>query len=185
MPLVPQTSAGLSTADSYVTRDEANTYFAGRGAPAEWTALTDVDDGGRDAALRYALRTLDARYAWRGSLVNFGPPRQSTAWPRYAVIDNEGASISVDAGGTPVIPELVKQAQIELALAHAKAAVNEVLARGGRIESATIGPMSVKFSEGAPVVATYPYVDWLLRDFATPVDAGGGWGETQLIFGAP
>lgn len=175
MALIPEDGTGLPNADTYVDLAAALAYFQNHGSPAKWTALTDAM---RESALRYAVRWLDSSYSWPGGRLT---TTQSLEWPRAWAFARGGSYTGVVVGQNPGVlygeelvgvPQLVKDAQCEFALAHVTSgALNAVLARGGLIESAALGPMSVKFAADAPAEAAYNYVDGLLSRIAARLDA--------------
>lgn len=154
MPLIVEDGTGLATADSYLSEAAADAYFSDHGSPAKWTAATAPD---KDAALRYAATYLNA-YVWVGSVFN---RIQALAWPRNGAYDAEGRIL--DTG----VPQRVKDAQCELALAHLSKSISAPLSRGGRIKAVKAGSVEVQYADGAPGVPTYPGVEDLLRGLAT------------------
>lgn len=107
------TTIGSASANSYVTLDEAASYFADRVGGESWADVGDV----QARALLTACKRLD-RLNWLGSRVT---TTQALAWPRYGVQKPDGtASIGygiADYYLTTEIPQPVKDAQCELAFA--------------------------------------------------------------------
>lgn len=171
--LTVETGSGSASADSYVSRTAANTYFANHGAPALWTALSDIDDGGRDSALRYATRFIDSRYSFRGTIVSL---TQALSLPTTGNFDELGRNLSTWA---TLYWIYLLPATCELALYHATAALNASLARGGLISSVSLGggAVAVSFADYAPAGSTYPFVDELFLKMATI----GGGRQSRLI----
>lgn len=95
-----EASVGSGTANSYVTLEVANSYFAGRMDAGAWTA---ADDATRERALLMAARLLE-RPRWHGARMTVG---QALSWPR------SGAPGCADG----VIPPAIADAQCEEALA--------------------------------------------------------------------
>lgn len=85
--------------NSYITVDEADSYFEGRLYSDKWETAQAPD-----RALVMAARLLDTQISWAGRPVS---DNQAMAWPRVGVRD-----VLPD-----VIPTAVKAAQAELALA--------------------------------------------------------------------
>jgi len=107
------TTIGSASANSYVTQDEAETYFAARLNVSAWTTAED----NRDKALLQAARQLQNEN-WLGSRVD---STQAMAWPRVGVekADSAGSDYGYGYGEqylTTEIPQRVKDAQCELAL---------------------------------------------------------------------
>lgn len=147
---------GLAAADSYVSLTDATTYFTNHGSPAAWTAATDAT---KESALRYAARWLDARYPWLSSTYNVTTP-QALAWPRWSFVDMKGRTIATG------VPQVVKDAQCEAALAHLSTSLASPLDRGGSISEVQVGPIDVKYSPGAASSRTFAYIDALVSDVA-------------------
>jgi hypothetical protein len=163
MALVVENGTGLSTAESYVSADDADTYLVARGAPATWEAASDVK---RQQALRVATEWLDARmmYRWLGQVVSAS---QALAWPRAGVYDINDVYVASDA-----VPTAVERATAEAAAAFIEDAssLQPGNADAGDVEVETVKLGSVthtrelRSSSGAPqVIAT---VDSILRKLA-------------------
>lgn len=168
------TTPGDANADSYVTTDAADAYFAARGITA-WTGDTTA----KENALRRATGYLDNQYRgrWIGIRTNIN---QSLGWPRadgtrdqyhatylYALMDIDGVLIDVNS-----VPVQVQTAAIEAALLALTGAVLEpTLARGGQIKSISkgVGPLnkSITYADGAPAVDRYLVIEGLLRGLVT------------------
>jgi hypothetical protein len=155
--------SGMANADAYVSLADALTYFTGHGSPAVWTAATEAQ---KESAIRYATLWIDGRYQWPGTIVSSS---QALAWPRSGVIDGEGRSVASDS-----LPARLVQATCEAALEHLSNALNEILARGGGVQSETVGPISVSYFQSASAGRTFPYIDSLLKLIAYPRMAGIG-----------
>lgn len=102
---VVETGAGLATATSYVSADEANDYFeVNADAAADWFTL---DDDKRELYLAWATRLLDQKTDWKGYPAT---ATQALRWPRTGVTTRDGVAI-----GSNVIPINLRQATAELA----------------------------------------------------------------------
>lgn len=156
MALTVETGAIVANADSYISRADADTYATNHGN----TSWASVSADNRDAALRYATKWIDGRYSWPGSIVD---DDQVLAWPREGVTDAEGRIIAITE-----IPQVLKDAVCEAAFAHVAEALNEILSRGGEIESVKAGPVEVTFKSSAPPSRTFPFIDSILRILAFP-----------------
>jgi len=119
------TTIGGSTSNSYVTIDEAQTYFDSRLGSELWMNLSEADNKLR--ALIQAANRLQVEN-WLGNRV---ASAQRLAWPRVDVVKVDavgvgwgyGTSYAWGPGYTEYyqsteIPQQVKDAQCELALAY-------------------------------------------------------------------
>lgn len=96
-------SVGTETANSYVTVEEADAYFADRSGSANWETIVD-----KEARLITASRLLDWYLSFKGSKVSFS---QSMQFPRYGMV-----SVSGNEYPSTLIPNEVKFAVFELTL---------------------------------------------------------------------
>jgi len=94
-----------SDANSYVTRADADAYFADRMHSSAWTAL---DDAVKDSLLVTSSQMLDWYINWKGDKATVA---QSMQWPRTGAIRPDGTEIDDD-----VLPPEVKTAVYEQAL---------------------------------------------------------------------
>lgn len=94
--------------NSYVTADGAEDYFSDRLYSTAWTDATTAQ---RERALVMAARAMDGQN-YAGSVTN---DSQAMAWPRSGVYDRERRAID-----SAVVPQAVKDAQCEVALALLK-----------------------------------------------------------------
>ncbi len=118
------TTVGDSTANSFVDDEYADDYFEATGRLSEWQTATNGDP---DAALLYAMTFLES-LNWRGYRVD---EEQALQWPRsssypwYGYVTGSGGTIGLVDGfsrnwPSNDIPEPIKKAQCELALAYLK-----------------------------------------------------------------
>jgi len=130
------TVGGVSS-DSYVSRDDADAYWANRGSPVAWTSLTSDE---KDAALRYATEWLDSNYSWYSTICT---TTQALGFPRNSWFDSEGRTIM----GCGVIPTKIKNATCEMALQH----INENLYSTERegLKSQSFGDASETYSSSS------------------------------------
>src|SRR5690606_31374425 len=99
---------GAPDANSYVTLEEADEYVAGLAGPSA-RAWEQLDTDAKRRALLTATRRLDQEdYAGRKA-----SNAQALKWPRVGVRDEDGRVYPSD-----VVPEVVKNAQVELALGY-------------------------------------------------------------------
>lgn len=97
-------TVGDSAANSYVTTDEADTYFEDRLFSSAWAS----NPNDQEPALIMATRLIDARVAFTGAVAS---GTQALAWPRSGMFTRHGVAIPLDE-----IPSDLKAATLELAL---------------------------------------------------------------------
>lgn len=149
MSLILEDGIGRADANSYADLAFADGYHAPRGR-AGWAAAAAEE---REAALIKATDYLDAVYDFRGDRER---SEQALAWPRFCAEDDAGRRM---AG----VPDAVRRACAELAL---RALTEDLLpdeARGGRVTSETLGPISTTYDADAPAGTLRRLVDGLLR----------------------
>jgi hypothetical protein len=106
MPLIVEDGTGVATANSYVTLEEADTYFETHPYYADnWAGLGTPD---KENLLTAASLQLDGLINWRGFISS---DTQGLGWPRTGVIDNEGRVIADN-----IVPRPVKIATFEMAM---------------------------------------------------------------------
>ena len=130
--------APVLNTNSYVTVDEADSYFETRIDSANWTA---ADDEIKESALVTATDLVDDN-AWIGSAVSSS---QALAWPRNNATYYDtrmGTSITI---GSTIVPDQVKEAVYEQALHLVD---NEDLLQGKTqtFESISVGSISISDS---------------------------------------
>jgi len=109
MALTVEDGTGLSTADSYLSQANADTYIANHGNSTDWSGATSDQ---KDEALRLATQWLDLTYGqrWKGIRSNSD---QALDWPRSGVSDRDGRAIDTDE-----LPQKLLDATAEMALRH-------------------------------------------------------------------
>ena len=167
MSLIVETGSGSTTAESYISVAEADTYHAANGAPASWTAASTAD---KESALRQATAYLDDRYAyqWRGTRAH---EEQALRWPRTAVYDDDGFYVSSSS-----IPERLGRAVAVVALALIDG--TELYANqtnGGEVveKSVTVGSIAITkvFAGSQSSQPTFPEARALLAGLIDPPGA--------------
>jgi len=96
-------TVGSASANSYVTVEEASSYFDDRAHASSWGSF-----GEQEEILITASRMLDWYISWKGVKASI---TQSMDWPRSGAIRPDGTEVDDD-----VIPPEVKIAVYELAL---------------------------------------------------------------------
>ena len=137
-----------SSANAYISVEDATEYHADRNNTA-WAALSEVE---QEAAILYATAWIDAKYRWRGTIVD---DEQALSLPTEGGYDDQGREITG-------VPLRVAHATAELALIHATAPLNSVL--GPRvIEQEVVGAVRRVFSDrNGNEGNRYPIVEKLL-----------------------
>ncbi|HNY80769.1 MAG TPA: hypothetical protein PKO46_21015 [Sedimentisphaerales bacterium] len=163
---VVEDGTGLSTANSYLSVADADTYHASVTQSSDWTAATQA---AKENGLIVATQYLDIRFQgrWRGYR---NTRSQALAWPRYSVEDDDGYVLDATA-----LPQKLKDACAEMALRvvlgdHLLGAVTEP----GEVvsESVSVGPISESksYAGGKPYGYEYPKLDAMVRGL---IEAGG------------
>ncbi len=156
MALIVEPGTGLSTAESYVSVDDADTRHTALGNTA-WTGAESVKESALRRASQYMLQTYRTR--WQGIRIN---STQALDWPRsWVVVD--GYSIASDS-----VPADIANACADLALRALSDDLAEDLTRG--IVREKVGPLETEFDRNSPEVTRYRAVDMLLAPYLT----GGG-----------
>jgi hypothetical protein len=133
MAVVIDATAGGTTANSYATLAEADTYFESKAYSSAWDAKTDAE---KNTLLVDATRMIDYLFDFNGTITNTSP-RQALKWPRTGAYDCESILIDADT-----IPDNVKYAQFEQALYLT--AVEATQTSNIKYEEASVGKGAVK-----------------------------------------
>lgn len=144
MALIPQTIEGLSTANSYITITDFNTYHEARG-----NDISTLDDNTKEQLIIKAMDYIESVYSgyFKGELTN---DLQSTLFPRLI---NE-----ID-----VLPKQIKEAQCILAL---KALDGDLLIDTDKaIKSEQVGSLKVEYEAFSNETKKYNQVYNLLRQY--------------------
>ena len=154
--------------DTFVSLADANAYFGDRLYSTVWTGATDAD---REKALRMATSTL-SRERWAGSITSIN---QLLAWPRTGTTDAEGRPI-----GTGTIPQPVKDATCELALALLTE--DRTADDGSRnVKSVQAGSVRVEYAGAAPVRRLPDFVATIIAPLLTP-PGGASQNSVPMVF---
>ena len=164
MALTVEDGTGLSTADALVLLSYCDTYHSDRGN-STWTG---DDEAVKEPAIRRASFFLSNSFDWMGFPLN--ARTQALAWPRSGVVDQYGYAIE-----TSEIPKEVQQA-------CAEAALRELVTPGSltpdytateRLESASVGPISVKYDMSRTDASAARTIMLIVRDLIGPFLAKG------------
>jgi len=146
MSVTFDSTSGATSANSYISVEDADNYFAKRMHTDNWDAASDVN---KQKALMDATRRLD-RIEYTGEKTNND---QALEWPRT------GATLRDEALDDDIIPTRILDATCELALAVLSSNINPGLPEG--VQSFTVGGVSVALS-GPPSSTFPPEVDRLI-----------------------
>jgi hypothetical protein len=138
MPL--DATIGGPAANSYATVAEVQSYvdthFVPAGVASKWAAATTAQ---REASLIRAAQLLDRHVGWRGDIYS---NTQALSWPRAFAFDRYGRQIS-----TTVIPDFLKEFQIETALWVLDQAGVLPQTDNGEFDSIRVGTLEIDFNE--------------------------------------
>jgi hypothetical protein len=165
MSLITEDGTGLSTAESYLSVSDADTYWSNR-SNTTWSAATTP---AREAALRKATEYLDATFRWVGTIAS---TTQALGWPRTGAYDHEARHL-VDE-----VPTLVENATAELALEALSAELLVTVSRNDRASRVKAGSVEVEFEPG---VSTQKAFDRAERMLTPIVTARVGSGSVSLV----
>lgn len=145
--------------NSYIDAAQADAYFADRLRADAWTNATPDQ---KDDALVTAAAFID-RQAFKGAITS---ETQALAWPRAGVHDQEGRAVNQST-----VPQAVKDAQAEMALALLKEDLTEDDGSKG-VRRLRAGSVEVEYAGAAPARKLPDIVRAILVPFLT--DAGEG-----------
>lgn len=172
MALLVEDGTGVASADSYVSRTNADTFWTNRGGSdaTAWAAASTAD---RDGALRFAAIYLDGAYAWRGAQLYAPDSGQGLRWPRGGAYDSEGWLLSG-------VPPRVVDAQCLVALWHLRSAITAAAKRGGGVAEVEIaGAVRERYFDGASPEQAFPFLAQLLAGLHNGRRGSGGPKDTR------
>ena len=150
MAFIVEDGAGLAGANSYLAVADADTYHTDNNQSA-WSG-TDAE---KQAALIKASRHVDGHYRFKGAKASAA---QALEWPRSGATDWSG---HVASG----LPQRLKDAVAELALAALSADLDPALERGGAAASERIGDLAVTYADDALPGTVHQLADKLLAPY--------------------
>lgn len=167
MALTHETGAGLSTADSYCSVADADTYHTDRGGAA-WAALSNER---KEQCLRLATDYMIGAYvlAWQGARATAG---QALDWPRRGVVFQQWQGQSVDPRWIDnydifvlptIVPPAVRDACAVLALKANAGPLVPDLSRA--IKRQKVGPIETEYADYSPQSKRYLAVDRMLAPY--------------------
>jgi len=118
LSLVVEDGSQKTNSNTYISLDDANTYFEGRLNASVWTDATDAN---KNAGLVQAARILDRYIGWLGYKTD---QDQAMQWPRWGICYEgsmyyecpDNPQTWIYALDSTIIPQELKDAQCELAL---------------------------------------------------------------------
>lgn len=174
MTLLVEDGTLVDGAESYISVEYADMYFANRGV-STWSILNTTE---KEQALRRATDYMLARYRgrWKGSKVKYA---QALDWPRVGVTPDDSENpISLPSGYSygyryvipyTTLPEEVKKVCAEYAL---RAAAGPLLDdQTQKVLQETVGPITTKYDSNSPAHTQYLQADMTL---APLLSTGGG-----------
>jgi hypothetical protein len=157
MAFTPEDGTGIEGANSYLSGEDADSYFADRGNTS-WAAAEATT---KMAALLEASSFLDGQYRglWVGSLSS---TTQGLAWPRTDAQDPEGRRLTCVTGR---IQEAVCRVALEALGGHLSFAYDPDI----QVKRKKLGPLETEFAvdTGRAPGKRFPFLDVLLGGFIT------------------
>jgi hypothetical protein len=173
VPLSIVATVGASNANSFVTEAEMDAYVEGRLNSAAWTS-----DAAALPALVEATRDL-SNLSWKGWRVT---ETQALSWPREhvrdpdAIYDEDVGELGFPEYPVTEIPQRIKDATCELALAYLKAGATDLASVDAdtNLTSKTVGPLSKSWGPaGKPTgLSRFPRVQQLIAPLLSPAASG-------------
>jgi|SRR5215204_651600 len=177
MALVTEDGTGLSTAESYISVSDADTYHDVRGQEA-WSDGTTTE---KEAALRKATAYIDGRYGARFTGTKRLGREQALLWPRTGAEDAEGWVLDYDE-----VPVEIERATAEAALREladpGSLSPDVEISTSGSVIREKVGPLEVEYSDPATVDRTRPVLQ-VLDDILAPLlrGLGSGFGTLPVV----
>jgi len=165
-------TVGSASADSFVTLAEADDYFDTRLNVTGWTGAVDAD---QERALKSATRELTL-LAWQGVRVT---TTQALAWPRDGCPNPDTTGDGDDAFyEETIIPDRVKIATYELALAYLNAGTTDLTLadQNAGVIRKKVGPLETEWSAGQRVYGWQRFP--MVGDAIGPLLSGEGSSAT-------
>lgn len=159
MSFTVEDGTGLSTANSYTSVADADSYFADHGVPTDWAAASS---GAKQVALVKATQYLDAKYKlrWKGCKKL---STQKLDWPRYGAYDSNEYWIDSES-----VPSQVKDAACQLANSALTAELFTTETSPGAIsyERSKVGPVEqeIHYTGGKTQQVKYTLAVELLKE---------------------
>lgn len=156
MSFIVEDGSGLSTATSYVSVADADSYATDRNN-TDWIALSNE---AKQFSLINATDYIDNNYSWNGTKYT---KDQALQWPRSGATDVDGYAIDVDE-----IPIKVKNAVIEAAFLDSEG--TDLFETEQITKKAKVGPVEVEYLDNGykgDFTEKFPVIDNLLKGLTT------------------
>jgi hypothetical protein len=160
-------TAGGSSADSYSTVAEGDTYHDNHLYATDWTSASVAN---KEKALKMATRILDEKIDWVGLKTT---DEQALAWGRDGVVD-DGYSVS-----STIVPQPIKNATIEFAR-HLLASNSTGDSDGKGLSSLTVGSISLAFDKNDTAGVMPEIVQEMLRGWGA-INARAKFGTVSVV----
>ena len=163
MSLIVEDGTGLTTAESYITTAEADTYHVNRGN-TNWAAITlpQKEEACR-RAMDYMFQVYHSR--WVGYRKT---QTQAQDWPRVAAPNDDVYIYAYSFYDSNSVPAIVKNAQAELAFKAAQGELAPDL--GQKVIREKIDNIEVEYDSGSVEYVRFRAVDNILSSILS----GGG-----------
>jgi len=153
MALIVEDGTNVANAESYLSVEDADTYWSNRNDTV-WSGYSTPK---KEAALRAATQYIDSTYEFESLILT---STQALKWPRGGFY---GVSLFYYEPNT--VPKRLKDAVAELAYDYgANGALMQSDDRGNAIKRVKAGSVEVEYADGAPTKRTFPLVNRLLAD---------------------
>ena len=179
MPLIVEDGTMPEGANTFASVADADSYLSARGLTQAWAVpeagATDPNFAAKEAALIRAADYLGT-LSWKGQQVVWG---WQLCFPRKNMPISDGTYAAEN-----IVPVKVKNACIEIAaLFFAGEDLLAATERGGRVQSETVGPISISYFNDASNETYYPVIAGLLGDFLTeiPGQAGNSYRMVNVV----
>ncbi len=157
MALIVEDGTGLSTAESYISVADADTYIAAyKGANTTWDGATEAD---KEIAARQATQYLDGRFYWKGQVSS---STQVLDFPRDLIYDEIGTEIE----GVPTGLEQACATAMLLIVTGETLTVN--VSRDDQVKRKKVDVLETEWEVGASQQPTYPEIGRLLSGLFFP-----------------
>jgi hypothetical protein len=166
---IVEDGTGLSDANSYVSLDWANSYFADRGNTS-WSGALDAE---KQVALVKATDYIDASYDFPGEIL---VSSQALKWPRANATDKYGETLE----GIPVI---LMKATAELAVRALSEELLQDIEKQGYIKRERVeGAVEREYGgDGVYPLKSYVYINRLLMGSGIAISKSGTLGQKRII----
>lgn len=176
MSLTVENGTGLADADAYISLADWKSWADGRGR-----SYADHDDAAIEAAIREGFQYVNTVQRYKAMTLTAA---QSGEFPREGLTDWNGRTVEG-------VPQRVVWANAELAYARLIGGEDlfQILDRGGRVASESVGPISVSYFDDAPAGKTFLAAMKLLEPYAREKNQlfagfiGGAAGQSPVADG--